>query len=157
VAAACAHKLLIKADIQAYLKKRREELAAALDVTPEKVIASHAMRAFFDPRKLLDPETGMLIPLHRLPREVAAAVTKIKVRNLRPIIDAETGEELKQDIIEVEWDNGNVAREALSKFVGLYKEDHKQANAGLMTAAEFVRAIRADIDGWLKPGPAERP
>ena len=60
------------------------------------------------PRKLLDPETGKLIPLHRLPRDVAAVVTKIKVRTLKPkvVVDEQTGEEteMEQNIIEVEWD-----------------------------------------------------
>jgi len=151
VAASCAHKLLIKADISEYLRKRRAEIADKLKITPEKVLASHARRAFFDPRKLLDPETGKLIALHRLPLDVAAVVTKIKVRTLKPkvFVDEQTGEEteMEQNIIEVEWDNGNTAREALSKVVGIYEEEHRQANKGLTTVADVIRKIRADIDG----------
>lgn len=148
---ACASAALAKPNIKAYLEKRRAEMAAKLEITPEKVLAAHARRAFFDPRQLLDPETGKLIPMHRLPRDVAASITKLKVRSLKPkkVVDDATWEEieLEQSIIEVEWDKGDNAREALSKVLGLYKEDHKQANDGLMTAEQFIRALRADISG----------
>ena len=126
-------------------------MAAKLKITPERVLRSYARRAFFDPKQLVDPETGKLIPLHRLPRDVAAGITKIKVRSLKPkkVVDDETGEEseVEQNIIEVEWDKGDAAREALSKVLGLYEKDNEQKNAGLMTAEDFVRAIRADISG----------
>ena len=142
---------LAKPNIKEYLKKRRAEMASELEITPEKILAAHARRAFFDPRKLLDPETGELIPMHRLPRDVAASITKLKVRNLKPkvVTDEKTGEEseVEQSIIEVEWDKGDSAREALSKVVGLYEKDHQQANDGLMTAGELIRAIRNEVSG----------
>lgn len=146
-----ASSLLAKANIQKYLKKRREQMAAKLEITKEKVLMAYARRAFFDPRQLLDPETGELIPLHRLPRDVAACVTKLKVkaRKTKPGVNDGTGgkSDVEHSIIEVEWDKGDAAREALAKVLGLYEKDNEQKIAGLMTAEDFVRAIRADISG----------
>ncbi|MGD9825772.1 terminase small subunit [Desulfobacter sp.] len=151
IAGVSSYHLLRNPKIQAYLDARKAEMAAKLEITPEKVLQSYARRAFFDPRQLLDPETGKLIPLHRLPRDVAACVTKIKVRSLKPktVVDEDTGNktEVEQNIIEVEWDKGDAARESLSKVLGLYEKDHKQQNEGLMTAEQFVRAIRSEVDG----------
>lgn len=142
-----AHHLLKNPKISAFLKKRKAEIAEKLKVTPERTLRAFARRAYFDPRQLLDPETGQLIPLHRLPRDVAATVTKIKVRQLKPVTrkNNETGEEdelLEQSIIEVEWDKGDSSRDALAKFQGLFEADNAQRQASV----EIYNQVRAEIE-----------
>lgn len=145
-AAAAAARLLRNVNIQAQLDKRKAEIAAKLEITPEKTLKAYAERAYFDPRQLVDPETGCLIPLHRLPQHVAAGVTKIKARQLKPVAreNNETGdtEFLEQSIIEVEWDKGDSSRDALAKFQGLFGEDNKQKQANV----EVYNQVRAEIE-----------
>ena len=140
-AAAAATRLLKKVKISAYLEKRKAEIAARLDITKERTLRAYARRAYFDPRQLVD-EVGKLIPLHRLPRDVAAAVTKIKVRQIKPLKDQ--GDDSIERIIEVEWDKGDSSREAISKYLGLFEEDNKQQNKAQKI---IIRSIpREDMD-----------
>lgn len=145
-ARACASQLLTRPNILAYLAKRKAEIASKLEITPEKTLKAYAERAYFDPRQLVDPETGCLIPLHRLPQHVAAGVTKIKAKQLRPVKkkDKKTGETevFEQTIIEVEWDKGESSRDAIAKFLGLFGAD----NAQRQTSVEVYNQIRAEIE-----------
>ena len=136
-AASCAHKLLRKAEILAYLEKRKAEIAAKLEITPEKTLRAYAERAYFDPRGLVDPETGLLIPLHRLPKHVAVGVTEIKVRRMKTKTrkvdvgedDPEDGiETTEESILTVKWDSGDSSRDALAKYQGLFEKDNEQRN-----------------------------
>jgi phage terminase small subunit len=124
-AAAHASRLLKSVKVSAYIEKRRTQMAAKFEITPERTLRAYARRAYFDPRKLLDPETGNLIPLHRLPRDVAAAVTEIHVKHLRTKTDEE-GNEIQSELVRVKWDNGDSARDAISKYIGLYEKDNAQ-------------------------------
>lgn len=137
-----ASKLLTKTNIQAYLDKRKAEIAKKLEITPERTLRAYAERAYFDPRQLVDPETGFLIPLHRLPQHVAAGVTKIKTRQLKPVAKENEEELLEQSIIEVEWDKGDSSRDALAKFQGLFEAD----NAQKQTNVEVYNQVRAEIE-----------
>ena len=149
-----ASKLLTKANIQAYLDKRKAEIAAKLEITPERTLRSYARRAYFDPRQLAD-ENGNLIPLHRLNRNVAAAVTEIRIRQLKTktqkITIKEDGnqedgiETVKNSVISVKWDNGDSSREAISKFLGLFKEDNEQNKPHI----KIYNQVRAEIEKEL--------
>lgn len=145
-AAVNASKLLRTTKVSAYLKKRKAEIAAKLEITPERTLRAFARRAYFDPKQLLDPETGNTIPLHRLPRDVAAAVTKIKIKQLKPITrkNEETGEEIlvEQSLIELEWDKGDSARDALAKFQGLFEKDNNQKQNNV----EIYNQVRAEVE-----------
>lgn len=151
-----ASKLLKTAKIKSYLDARKAEIAAKLEITPEKTLRAYAERAYFDPRQLVDPETGRLIPLHRLPEHVAACVTKIKARQLKPVTreNEETGEPefLEQSIIEVEWDKGDSSRDALAKFQGLFEADNVQRR--LSAIDEILRllpdAVKEDLKAKAK-------
>jgi phage terminase small subunit len=122
------HHLLKNPKVSAYIEKRKAAMAAKLEITPEKTLRAYARRAYFDPRQLFDPETGDIIPLHRLPRDVAAGVTKIKVKRLKTRM--EDGEEgpviIEPEIIEITWDTGDSSRDAISKYQGLFEKDNAQ-------------------------------
>lgn len=74
-----ASRLLAKPEIQAYLRKRKEALAAKLEVTQEDVLRRLVMFSFADRRQLFD-ERGCLKPMHELTEEQAALVAGLEVR-----------------------------------------------------------------------------
>jgi phage terminase small subunit len=135
------HHLLKNPKVSAYIERRQAKMAAELEITPEKTLRAYARRAYFDPKRLLDPETGNLIPLHRLPKNVAAAVTEIHVKQLRTQID-EDGNETRSELVRVKWDNGDSSREALSKFLGLFEKDNDQKKPNI----EIYNQVRAEVE-----------
>lgn len=140
-----ASRLLTKANISAYLKDRKDEMFAKLEVTSERTLRTFARRAYFDPRTLLD-ENGILKPLNRMDRNTAACITKMKVKLLKPIKkkDEETGEDqfVEQHLVEVEWDNGNTSRDALAKYQGLFEIDNAQKKPNV----DIYNQVRAEIE-----------
>jgi|GEM_PF-356979 len=144
-AASSAYKLLRKAEIQAYLGNRTSKVAARLEITLERTLRAYARRAYFDPRSLLDQD-GNIKPLHRMDRDTAAAITDIKVKALKPIIteDEKTGKEVifEQSLIEVKFDNGNAARDALAKYLGLFESDNHQKQNNV----DIYSQVRAEIE-----------
>ena len=65
--------------------RRSAEIAAKYEITTDRVVEEFSHIAFFDPRELFEvtdekkPDVFTLIPLHRLPRHVAAAISSIEV------------------------------------------------------------------------------
>lgn len=74
-----ASKLLAKPEVQAYLRMRKEALAAKLEVSQEDVLRRLVMFTFADRRQLFD-ERGCLKPMHELTEEQAALVAGLEVR-----------------------------------------------------------------------------
>lgn len=73
-----ASELLASEEIQEYLNERRMQLAAKAKVTPERVLEELTRIALSNPADLYD-ENGNLLPVHKLPREVSAALASIEV------------------------------------------------------------------------------
>lgn len=144
-AASQASYLLKKPHIQNYLDAKRAEIKEKMEITPEKLMALQVERATFSPKQLLDPKTGHIIPLHRLPDHVARNITKMKIRQAKPKVHiTDIGEEvlMEQQTIEIDWDNGQAARESLMKVFGLYEQDNKQKTQNIAIYNE----VRAQIE-----------
>lgn len=71
-------RLLSKADIQASVQELQRERAARLEITADRVLQELARIAFFDPRKLLNPD-GTPKQLHELGDESAAAIAGLEI------------------------------------------------------------------------------
>jgi phage terminase small subunit len=138
------HHLLRNPKVSAYIERRKAQMAAELEITPEKTLRAYAQRAYFNPKRLIDPETGNFIPLHRLPDNVAAAVTEIHVKQLRTIVD-DAGNEIQSELVRVKWDNGDSARDALAKFEGLFEKDNDQKKPNI----EIYNQVRAEVEKEL--------
>lgn len=72
---------LTKANIQAALNKAMGKRAEKTQITQEMVLREYAKIAFLDPRKFFD-EQGVLIPIHTLDGDVAAAVAGMDVSEI---------------------------------------------------------------------------
>lgn len=101
--------------------KFQRELRSRLDYRnakpPEKarrIVKEIADLAFFDVRDIFDEE-GHIIPVHRLPKNVTAAISSIDVITN----DAQTS------VLKYKFHNKNTALESLARQENLYKEDNK--------------------------------
>lgn len=63
--------------VQELIAKRQVERRKRVDISLDRVLEEIASLAFFNPKDLYDAE-GNIIPIHQLPREVAAAISSVK-------------------------------------------------------------------------------
>jgi len=75
---AAATRLFKNSAVKAYVDRRNADVAAALELTQERVVREWVRLGFFDVRKLFDAD-GNLLPIHQLPDDVAAAVASVEV------------------------------------------------------------------------------
>ncbi|MGH8276825.1 MAG: terminase small subunit, partial [Steroidobacteraceae bacterium] len=75
-AARIAWGWLQRPEVQAAVAEKRAEATAAAGIETTRVLQEAAALALFNPLDLLDTE-GKLIPLHKLPRNVAAAIGQV--------------------------------------------------------------------------------
>lgn len=115
VAEACASRLLSTAKVQALVRQLSQETAKRLDLEAEDVLREAMRIGLFDPRRLF-AEDGSLLPPHRWPDEVAAAVASFEV------VEGSEGAQVKKVKL---WDK-NSALEKLFRHLGLFAEDNAQ-------------------------------
>jgi phage terminase small subunit len=72
-----ASRLLSRGAVAEALRRHLDTLTRTAGVTSERVIGELAHVAFGDIRKLYDPETGKLRPVHQLEAEVAAQISGV--------------------------------------------------------------------------------
>lgn len=76
-------KLLTNTDIQARIVELMEVESDLFDMSAEEARAETAALASFNMLDFYDEE-GILIPIHELPREVAACINEVEYDKLRP-------------------------------------------------------------------------
>ena len=70
---------LSKPAIQAEIQKRQVKLQNTLEITQDRVLQEYARLAFYDPRKLFQPD-GTPKPIEALDDDTAAALSGLEVR-----------------------------------------------------------------------------
>lgn len=80
-AAVHAARMLNKANIQEYISELMEEREKRTEITQDMVLKEYAKLAFFDPQKLYD-DSGNLLPVKQLDKDVAAALVSIEVSEI---------------------------------------------------------------------------
>lgn len=73
-----AARLLTNVDIKNGIEKAQKKASDAAEVTQERILREEKRLAFLDPRKLVD-ETGTLLPLQKIPENVARAIVGLEV------------------------------------------------------------------------------
>lgn len=132
-----ANENLRKPDIQVLLQEKQAARSERTQITQDKVLIEIARLAFNDPRKAFDAD-GNMLPVQRWPDEVAAAISAIKVTEVKTS-DSETETYLKEIKF---WDKG-AAQEKLCKHLGMYEKDNtqtQQATASIAAAAAISAA-----------------
>lgn len=139
-----AKELLDNGKISARTKEIQAEYIEANELSPEKVLREWSKIGFADLREVID-EDGKLLPVKSWPDNVAGAVQAIKVRQ-EFIGSGEDREAV--ELIEVKLWPKTAALEALSKNLGLFREDNMQKNgledfsrAELIVLREALRAV----------------
>lgn len=69
-----ASKRLARPEIRAAIEERKAEAIAAIGVTNLRTLRELVACAYFNPKALLDPATGDLLPMHEWPDDAAAAI-----------------------------------------------------------------------------------
>ena len=77
-----ANLMLLRPDIQRRVRELNDAKLRRIDATADRTMRELASVAFADIRRIFT-EDGKLIPVHRLPRDVAAAISSIKVERRR--------------------------------------------------------------------------
>jgi phage terminase small subunit len=76
-AGAC--EILRNPKVQAASAVRRAAIEHRTQISQDQVRLELAHIAFFDPRRLFDPETGELMDVQKLPAEVAAVISSMEI------------------------------------------------------------------------------
>ena len=133
-AAVEASRNLKKPKIQNYLDELSKQAAGHVGLHPGRILREEARLAFYDPRDLVHPVTGEILPLKDLPEHISRAIVSMKVIQTQSLKDP--------DIVRTEYrykfaDKGK-ALERLSKYLGLYEKDNQQKPAPEKTPDRWV-------------------
>jgi len=122
--------------VAARIQELRDEVKDDLLINEDTVLREFARIGFSDPRNYFDDE-GRLIPVHKLSRDAAAAISSIKVvtRKKGP------GPQDVEYVHDVRLWPKNPALENLSKNLGLFERDNKQKQEGLTELARVIKGI----------------
>jgi len=117
-----AANLLAHVNIQRHISIKREQMAADAGVTQERVINEYARIAFLDPSALFDDD-GKLIPLHKLPKNVVAAIAGMDhvISRIGSGDDSEIEHTKKIKICDK-----LKALDSLSRHLGIFEKDNSQ-------------------------------
>lgn len=77
-----ASKRLARPEIRAAIEERKAEAIAAIGVTHLRTLRELVACAYFNPKSLLNAETGELLPMHEWPDDAAAAIIGCDVEQL---------------------------------------------------------------------------
>jgi phage terminase small subunit len=105
--------------IQARVGELRAKIAKRNDITQDRVLKEYAKLAFLDPRQFYD-ETGELIPVHKLPANVAATLTAMDVQS----IFGKDGNTIG-DIKKIKFADKKAALDSVAKHLGMFIERHE--------------------------------
>lgn len=122
-----AHRVLKNPKVARRIDELRAPALQANEMTVERTIRETACVSFSDPAELFDDD-GNLIPIHKLPRHIRAAIASFK-------LDKDTGQ-----VTEIKlWDK-NSGLDKSMKHLGLFERHNQQKPAALAFEVTFVKA-----------------
>ena len=74
-----AARLIAKDSIAAEIRRRVEKYSTAAGLEAVAILEETKKIAFSDIREAFDPETGALLPIHKIPEKARAAIRSIKM------------------------------------------------------------------------------
>jgi len=116
-------QLLKKPHIATAVRVAQADRAERVGIDADRVLDEIARIALADPRRIVDGE-GKLIPLHKLPAEVASALASI--------------EALPNGGVKYRFWDKNTALEKLMKHLGLFERDNRQKGDELGRLLAFL-------------------
>ena len=117
-----ASRLLTNVNIQAEVQRQIEIRSKRTEVTQDRVLLEIARLAFNDPRKAFD-DAGNLLPVQQWPDEVAAAISSIKVTEIK----SNSEEDTRSYLNEIKfWDKGKQI-ELAGRHLAMFTDNVKQS------------------------------
>jgi phage terminase small subunit len=134
-----ASRLLANVNIQLLIAEKQIIRSIRTEITSDRVILEIARLAFSDPRKAF---TGAneLKDIHDWPDEVAAAISSIKIKELRDADGTVTG-----TVKEVKFWDKNSAADKLMKHLGAYEVDNRQKSPLQDLSRDTLQLIRDNL------------
>lgn len=118
------YELLGRVGVQDEMKRIREaRLKSSTIATPEEILEALTQQLRVTPDELADKETGELIPLHKMSRYQAQAISGIKVKRRTYESD---GDPVTEDTIEYKLTDRLKAAEMLARHHGIFERDNRQ-------------------------------
>jgi phage terminase small subunit len=137
-AESAASQLLSNLKVAEYIAARQKVLQEKTGITQERVLAEYAKLAFLDPRKFYD-ENGQLIPVPKLPADIAAALAGMEVTVERNGED-EDGKPLYADVKKIKFIDKKGALDSVARHLGMFTDKIQHSGPGggpVVTAVEY--------------------
>lgn len=122
--------LLKRKEVRAELAKAKKARIERTHITQDAVLERLALIAFRDPRKLVDPETGTIVPnIAELPDDIALSIDSMKQKR-RTYYKRDADDDEPTEVVEVETEIKMApmlsALDMAAKHLGLYERDNAQ-------------------------------
>lgn len=116
---AYAYVLLRKDEIRDAIDVLRAERLKKYDITAERVLEEIAILGYQNAQNLFDSETGLLIPINKLPERVARTIASIEV------VESPIGDGVVEQTTKLKtWDKKG-SLELLGKHLKLFTDNHE--------------------------------
>ncbi|MEF2146661.1 MAG: terminase small subunit [Desulfovibrionaceae bacterium] len=105
-------RLLKKVEIQIALAEAQQKRAERTEISQDRVLLEYSKLAFHNPQDFYD-DKGNLIEVHKLPRDVAAAITSMEVS-----VDAEG----KSKLQKIKLADKKGALDSVARHLGMFND-----------------------------------
>jgi len=112
-------RLLKNVKVKSYVEQCLQERASKLDITPNRILEELGSIAFFNINNIFDGDR--IKSINELPKEVARAISSIKLRKEK--ID---GDDIPSEVMEIKANDKLKAIEMLMRYLGMFEIDNKQ-------------------------------
>jgi len=110
-----AARLLANINVDRVVTSKLERLREKHSITVDRVLAEYAKIAFLDPAAYFD-DKGRLIPIHELPKDTAAALTGMDVKEMYK-------DGVPEAVIKkIKFSDKKAALDSLAKHLGMFTE-----------------------------------
>jgi phage terminase small subunit len=138
-----ASRLVRNGKVKAVFNKARENAAQKAELGQQKILEEYAKVAFLDPRRFFD-EHGNLIPIHKLDKNVSAALGRMDVFQRK----TKSGEIITTK--KIKFLDKKSALDSLARHLGMFND---KVNVGL--EAKVINAILTGLPEELRRSVSE--
>lgn len=132
-----AYILSNKGDIRARIEELQKKAEKRNEVTVDRIIQELKLISFFDPRTLYN-DTGKMLEVHKLPEDVARAISEIRVTEMK------VGPNVTKTNTTLKLYSKLDAIEKIAKHLGFYERDNEQKGK---SAADFFLEVMKEASG----------
>jgi phage terminase small subunit len=139
-----AFELLENVKITAYITDLKARQLKRHDVTVDRVLAEYAKLAFLDVRKAFDAN-GVLLPIHELDDDTAAAISGLEVDKKVSKMTDENGEPMVESHLhKIKLSDKKGALDSLAKTLGMFSDGNVSVNVNTQPLPEQDKSLLAE-------------